>query len=263
MRQGHDVELDEVLAGEMDRRGRPLATLGGWCEILVSLGGDGTALRGARALARRRGVLLPINLGGLGFLTIADEPELDRAVRAALAAEWPVTRRRLVEAVVTRRGKVLHRALAVNDAVIKAAGGYAAVHFRLHALGSDLGRVVADGVIAASAAGSTAYSLSAGGPVVSHDIEALIVTPVCPHTLGSRSLVLSGRDALTVRVLGSFDRPVLFLDGQDPFELAPGDAIRMALARATVHLFENPDKPLARALQSKLGWQGSERRSFS
>jgi NAD+ kinase len=263
MRHGHDVELEQLLAREMQRPGRPLGALARWSEVLVTLGGDGTALKGARALAGRRGTLLPVNLGGLGFLTSAEEPELERAVRAALAGEWPAARRRLLQATVRRRGKPIHRGLAMNDAVIKASGGYAALHLRVHALGSDLGHLVADGLIAASAAGSTAYSLSAGGPVLAPDLEALVVTPVCPHTLGSRSLVLPPGAALGVRVLGSFDVPSLLLDGQDRVDLEADDGLEVALGRAAARVFLNPDRPLARALQKKLGWQGSPWRSMS
>jgi len=168
-----------------------------------------------------------------------------------------------VQATLTRSGKRIHRGLAMNDAVIKGAGGYAALHLRMTALGSDLGHLVADGIIAASAAGSTAYSLSAGGPVLSHRLEALVVTPVCPHTLGSRSLVLARDDALDLEVLGTFDKAMLLLDGQDAVDLESGDHVAIALASKTVQVFENPQRPLARALQTKLGWQGSERRSMT
>lgn len=262
-RRGASVRLDPRLAAESGRPAYTLAALGRWCELLIALGGDGTALHGARALARRKGALLAVNLGGLGFLAVAEENELETATRAALAGQWPVVRRRLLQANVTRAGRVVHRGLAVNDVVLKAAGGYSAVHLRLEALGTDLGHLVADGVIAASAAGSTAYSLSAGGPVVSHALDVLVVTPVCPHTLGSRSLVLGARDALRIKVMGSFDRPALFYDGQDQVPLDPADQIEVTLSSAAVRVLENPARPLGRALRSKLGWQGSERRSFS
>jgi len=262
-KQQCEVRLDEHLAHEMGEGGVALAALARWCDVMVSLGGDGTALKAARALARRKGVVLPINLGGLGFLTAAEEPELDAATHAAVTGAWPTVRRRLIDAHVRRRGKTAHRALAMNDAVIKTTGGYSALHLRMTALGSDLGHLVADGVIAASAAGSTAYSLSAGGPLLAPDVEALVVTPVCPHTLASRSLVLSSRQSVVLRVLGSFDQTMLLLDGQDRVDLAVGDEVEVTLARATVRLFENPARPFARALQAKLGWQGSEKRSLS
>src|SRR5207245_992368 len=114
---------------------------------------------------------------------------------------------------VHRGGRRIRRGIAMNDAVVKGAGGYAAIHLRIAALGQDLGHLVADGLIAASAAGSTAYSLSAGGPLLAPDLEALIVTPVCPHSLGSRSLVLGGEAELSIKLIGSFDRIHLLLDG--------------------------------------------------
>jgi NAD+ kinase len=262
-RRGCEVQIDERLHIS-GRSAQTLPRLARWCEILVSLGGDGTALRAASALARRPGALLAVNLGGLGFLTVADEAELDHAMDAAIRGRWPVIERRLIEASVTRRGRRVQTALAVNDAVLKAVGGYAAVHLRLNALDTDLGHLVADGLIAASAAGSTAYSLSAGGPILSHGVEALVVTAVCPHALASRSLVLASGDVLAARVLGSFDQVVLFVDGQESAQLAPDDTVRITLSRATVRLFQNPEKPLGRALRSKLGWLGIgiERRSF-
>jgi NAD+ kinase len=261
--KGYEVRLDERLVGSTKRTGHSLATLGKWCDLLVSLGGDGTALRAASALAGQSGALLAVNLGGLGFLTVAEEVELDDAVHAALEGTWPVVARRLIEAAVVRRGRRIHHGLAVNDAVLKAAGGYAAVHLRMNALGTDLGHLVADGLIAASAAGSTAYSLSAGGPILSHALEAIVVTAVCPHTLAGRSIVLASDDVLAARVLGSFDQVMLFLDGQEAFTLAPDDTVRIVLSKESVRMFQNPVKPLGRALRVKLGWLGAERRSLS
>ena len=261
-RQGREVRVDELLAAEMDLPGWPLEQLAQWCQMLITLGGDGTVLAGARALANRRGVLLPVNLGGLGFLAAAEANELDDAVRETLAGRWPVTGRRLVGVAVTRDGKRVREGLAMNDAVIKGAGGYAAIHLRLAAFGEDLGHVVADGLITATAAGSTAYSLSAGGPLLAPDLEAVVVTPVCPHSLGSRSLVLASDAELSVTVIGSFDRVLLLLDGQDSFTLERRDEVRIHLAHASVHVVRNPNRPFVTALKTKLGWQGSLKRSM-
>jgi NAD+ kinase len=229
---------------------------------MVSLGGDGTALRAARAMAGRTGALLGVNLGGLGFLTVAEEHELDHALSETLAGRWPVARRRLVGAVVRRRGRVVARGRAMNDVVIKSAGGYSALHLRMSMLGSDLGHLVADGVICASASGSTAYSLSAGGPVLAPGVEAFVVTPACAHTLGSRPLVLPPEETVELRVLGGFDRVIVLFDGQESAPLESGDHITVGLARAAVRVVQNPERPFARKLQAKLGWQGSERRSL-
>jgi NAD+ kinase len=261
-RQGRTVRLDARLGAQTGRDGVPLPALARWCQVLVTLGGDGTAITGARALAGARGVLLPVNLGGLGFLTVAESRELDLAVRKTLGGAWPIVRRRMLSALVRRRGRTLRRAVAMNDAVVKGAGGYAAIHVRMAAMGHDLGHLVADGLIAATAAGSTAYSLSAGGPVLAPDVEAMVVTPVCAHSLGSRSLVLAPGTELVMKVMGSFDRVFLLLDGQESVDLAAGDEVAVRLDRVAVKIVQNPDRPFARSLQAKLGWQGSAKRSM-
>jgi NAD+ kinase len=135
------------------------------------------------------------------------------------------------------------------------------VHLRVAALGHDLGHLVADGLIAASSSGSTAYSLSAGGPLVAPNVEALVVTPAAPHTVGSRSLVLGPDSRVSVRVLSS-GPALLVLDGQSPIELGHDDEVELHLSRRSVRVHENPARPFLRALQAKLGWQGSQKRSL-
>ena len=261
-RRGCDVRLEQALAAAMGRDGEPLPRNAAWCQLLISLGGDGSVLTGGRALAGRRGALLGVNFGGLGFLAAAEQGDLLPAVDAALAGAWPISPRRLLRARVLRRGRVVARSFAMNDAVVKGAGGYAAIHLQMRALGQDLGHLVADGLITATAAGSTAYSLSAGGPVLSPEVEAIVVTPVCAHSLGSRSLVLSPDDEIALRLIGSLDQTVLMVDGQEHVPLEPDDEIRIRLDRATVRVVCNPARPFANSLRVKLGWQGSTRRSM-
>jgi NAD+ kinase len=257
------VKLERELASACDLAGEPVADLGRWCQAMVSLGGDGTVLIAARALAGHKGVLLPVNMGGLGFLASAEERELDGAVAAAFGGRWPVATRTGVETRIRRArgGRSQVHGFALNDAVVRSAKSYAAVHLRVTALGHDLGHLVADGLIAASSSGSTAYALSAGGPIVAPNLHALVVTPACAHSLASRSLVLAPGSVVTARVI-SRAPALLVLDGQEALELAPRDEVEIQLARSLVRLFENPGRPFLRALQSKLGWQGSERRSL-
>lgn len=262
-RKGAVVRLERGLAGTLGETGESLAVLSRWCQVLISLGGDGTVLMAGRALAGRQGVLLAVNMGGLGFLAAAEARELDAAVAAALSGRWRVATRTGVETRVKRArgGRARHVGFALNDAVIRSATSYAAMHMRVAALGHDLGHLVADGLIAASSSGSTAYSLSAGGPMVAPDLDALVVTPACAHALGSRSLVLAPGSSVSVRIL-SPGRGLLVMDGQETEDLGKDDEIELQLAKPRVRVFENPERPFLRALQAKLGWQGSERRSL-
>jgi NAD+ kinase len=260
LRRGCDVRVHEGLSVALGQEGHALGDLARWCEYMVTLGGDGTALSGARALTGRSGVLIPVNYGGLGFLTVAEEKDLVPALRESLSGSWPVERRRVVGAIVRRSGRALHRSHALNDVVIK--GGYGAIHLRLKAMGTDLGHLVADGLIAASASGSTAYSLSAGGPLVAPDVEALIVTPACAHSIASRSLVLPPAATVTARLIHSIDRTLVLFDGQESVSLRRGDEVELKLERRRLQVVRNPDMPFTVSLQKKLGWQGSTKRSM-
>lgn len=262
-RKGAVVRLERELAGTLGTTGESLPVLARWCQILISLGGDGTVLTAGRALAGQKGVLLAVNMGGLGFLAAAEGRELDQAVTAVLKGDWPVASRTGVETRVKRArgGPAKHAGFALNDAVIRSATSYSAMHMRVAALGHDLGHLVADGLIAASSSGSTAYSLSAGGPLVAPDLDSLVVTPACAHALGSRSLVLSPTSTVSVRII-SPGPALLVMDGQEAEQLGKDDEVELQLAPTRVRVFENPERPFLRALQAKLGWQGSERRSL-
>lgn len=262
-KKGAHVRLERELAGRVGETGESLAVLARWCQVMISLGGDGTVLIAGRALAGQKGVLLAVNMGGLGFLAAAEGRELNAAVDAALAGRWPVATRTGVETRIKRArgGKVQRAGFALNDAVLRSAKSYSAMHMRVAALGHDLGHLVADGLIAASSSGSTAYSLSAGGPLVAPDLDSLVVTPACAHALGSRSLVLAPGSTVTVRVL-SPGPALLVMDGQETYDLAKDDEVELRLARDRVHIFENPERPFLHTLQAKLGWQGTERRSL-
>ncbi len=258
-----DARVEAGLADAVGLAGEALPKLARWCQLMISLGGDGTVLVAGRSLAGRSAALLPINFGGLGFLAAAEASETDAALAAVLAGRWPVTARAGVEARVRRAGGTRWgaRSFALNDVVVRSGMNLSAVHLQVAALGRDLGHLVADGLIAASASGSTAYALSAGGPILAPDVHAMVVTPACAHTLGSRALVLGPGATLGARLL-SPGPAVVMLDGQSPITLQCGDEVEMRLARWVVRVHENPDRPFLHKLQDKLGWQGSERRSM-
>jgi NAD+ kinase len=227
-------------------------------DLVISLGGDGTMLSAARAVAGSPVPLLPVNLGGLGFLASAERRDLLPAVRAALDGEWVVETRRLVEAVLLPRGGGRRRAgIAVNEATLRHGTSYRALRADLDLDGEPLGTLLADGLVVATATGSTAYSLSAGGPVLVDGLDVLLATPVCPHTLGSRPLVFAGTRTLTARVASRDEGIALSLDGQPGLTLGFGDAVAFAHARETVRFLRPSGTAPLHALGTKLGWQGS------
>ena len=234
------------------------------CDLLVTLGGDGTILAGARIVAGTDIPLLPINLGGLGFLASFEGKELDEAMTAALAGKLVSESRSLLSARLEpwKNGRARNLGIALNDVVIKPQSSYRALRFDVSAGETFLGHVVADGLVAASPSGSTAYSLSAGGPVLAPGLEAIVVTPVCPHTLGMRALVLP--PTLEVRVaIKSRDHAgaIVSLDGLEGIPIGPKDLVRIALARGAVRFLRRPGHTLPVVLPTKLGWSGSPRRS--
>jgi NAD+ kinase len=234
------------------------------CDLLVTLGGDGTILAGARIVAGTHVPVLPINLGGLGFLASFEGSERNDALRAALAGELAVESRSMLGAWLERngggRGKKL--GMALNDIVLKQPNPYRALRLDVHAGETHLGMIVADGLVVASPSGSTAYSLSAGGPVLATGVEAMVVTPVCPHTLGMRPLVLPASLALRVSVVARDGAgATVSLDGLPGVPIAPHEAVQIALVANAVRFLRRPGTALPVVLPHKLGWSGSPRRS--
>jgi NAD+ kinase len=227
-------------------------------DLVISLGGDGTVLTAARAVAGTPVPVLPVNLGGLGFLASAERRDLLPAVRDALDGKWVVEVRRLVRATLLPRGGGRRRAgIAVNEAALRHGTNYRALRADLDLDGEPLGTLLADGLVVATATGSTAYSLSAGGPVLLDGLDVLLATPVCPHTLGSRPLVFAGTRTLTARVASREEGISLSLDGQPGIPLSFGDAVAFDHARETVRWLRPAGNAPLHALGAKLGWQGS------
>ncbi len=232
-------------------------------DLLITLGGDGTILAGARVVAGTDIPILPVNLGGLGFLASFEGKELDAAVRAALAGTLAIERRALLEARLLPHGGARPRLLghALNDVVVKHSTPFRALRMEAWAGESYLGPIVADGLITSSPSGSTAYSLSAGGPVVAPGLDALVVTPICPHTLGMRALVLPARLDVRVRVTGRDHTDALVsLDGLEAIPVGPKDTVRVRLVPDAVRFMRRPGVTLPVTVPQKLGWVGSTRR---
>ena len=214
---------------------------------VVVLGGDGTMLS---AVHRYPGVpLLGLNLGSLGYLAAVEEPRFEDAVRALSRGEFVISRRTVLET----RGR-----RALNDVVVSHDAAGHALALELLVDGTRATGFSADGLIVSTPTGSTAYSLSAGGPVLLPDTRSFVVTPVCPHALSSRPLVVRDTVRLTVRTASS---AVVYVDGAKAFRLPSGKEVEIAKADVTVPLVELPGYDPCEVLSRKLGWSGSAKAS--
>jgi len=228
--------------------------------VLV-LGGDGSILRAAE-LARAAAVpLLGVNMGGLGFLTDVTEAEALPMLRSVLAGRCELDRRMTLSAALERSGRIVRRFRALNDVVISNGSLARIVEFSVSVSGQPLASYRADGMIVATPTGSTAYSLSAGGPVVEPTVQALLVSPISPHTLSNRPVVLRPEAVVRIAVAERERDAILTIDGQETMALAGRDVIVVARGRSSVSLVRSPDRTYYDVLRSKLGWgarQGGE-----
>jgi NAD+ kinase len=223
-------------------------------DLLVVLGGDGTLLAAARLLADREIPILAVNLGSLGFLTSVTLDELYPLLEGTLAGKHSISERMVLQAQLMRNGALVEGARALNDAVVNQAALARLMDFDVHVDGSHVGRYRADGIIVATPTGSTAYSLAAGGPIVFPDMQAFVITPICPHMLTNRPLVIPDTSRIEI-VPEQHGEPVhLTLDGQVGFQLQPRDRVAIERAKTRVQLVRAAGKSYFGVLRSKLGW---------
>jgi len=246
--------LDEAAAAAAGLEGMPRESLAGKTELLVVLGGDGTLLAAARVAAESNTLILPVNLGGLGFLTSVTLDELYVLLEQVLAGEQQTSERMMLLAEVVREGTVIERHRALNDAVLNKAALARMIDFDLHVNGSFVWSSRADGIIISTPTGSTAYSLAAGGPILDPLLDAFIVTPICPHTLTNRPLVLPDTVRIEVNFVSGEEPVYLTVDGQVGVEVKSRDIIRVTKAAKKLRLISAPHKSYFEVLRSKLRW---------
>lgn len=235
--------------GTPEQEIRELATL------VVVLGGDGTLISVARLFSGRQVPIVGVNLGSLGFLTEVTVDELYPVLEQCLSAEPRVTERMMLDVSVTRGDSEIARCQVLNDAVINK--GAIARIIDLEAKVNDrfLTTFKADGLIISTPTGSTGYSLSAGGPIVQPLMKCIVLTPICPHTLTNRPIVISYQSVVRIVVKSSFDEMVyLTLDGQVGVDLQEGDCIEVRRSESTTSLVTSSEKDYFAVLRTKLKW---------
>ena len=226
-------------------------------DALLTLGGDGTLLRGARLLRGRQAPILGINLGRLGFLTSARVDDLEPAFRRFVRGEYRAEARMALDArALDAAGRERDAWLALNDVVLHKGGFARVVRLRVAANGEPVAAYAADGVVVATPTGSTAYSLSAGGPVVVPTLDLILLTPVSPHTLAIRPLVLPATAEVTVQAEDGPEELLVTVDGQVGTTFASGETLSVRRAEAPVLIVRFPGSTFFSRMRRKLGWSG-------
>lgn len=208
----------------------PVGPAWGEAELLVVFGGDGTLIRAAQTVAPMGIPILGVNTGHLGFLTEIENGELFETLEQVFAGDIVLEERLMLQVRLERAGQAIMEATALNDAVVSKGPRARLVHLGVTVGATQVARYPADGMIVATPSGSTAYSLSAGGPIVGPTVDVLLVTPICPHTMTSRTIVVSGREQVTVTVLETPGEVGLSIDGSDPAALIVGDRVLVSKA---------------------------------
>ncbi|SJZ49588.1 NAD+ kinase [Trichlorobacter thiogenes] len=224
-------------------------------ELVVVLGGDGTLISVARLFSSRQVPIVGVNLGSLGFLTEITVEQLYPVLEQCLADSHRITERMMLDVSVTRGDQEISRCQVLNDAVINKGALARIIELEARVNDDFLTTFKADGLIISTPTGSTGYSLSAGGPIVQPLMKCVLITPICPHTLTNRPIVLSYQSIIRITVKSSFDEMVyLTLDGQVGVELQEGDCIQVSRADTTTALVTSPEKDYFAILRAKLKW---------
>ncbi|MFQ5848388.1 MAG: NAD(+)/NADH kinase [Candidatus Methylomirabilales bacterium] len=252
--EDREVVLDTDTAAVVGERGVFKADVPRLADLVVVLGGDGTLLAVARSVESEEVPILGVNLGGLGFLTEITLDELYSILGSVLAGQYRGSRRMLLQVTVKRQGGAIAEHIVLNDAVVTKGALARIVKLEVFIEQEYATAYRADGLIICTPTGSTAYGLSAGGPILFPSMHALILVPICPHTLTNRPLVLPEAVKVDVVLESQNEDVYLTLDGQVGFPLHYRDRIEVRRADREITLIVSPKKSYYEILRSKLKW---------
>ncbi len=247
-----DAEAADLVHGASGVEREELAAI---VDLIIVLGGDGTLLSVARSAAQGAVPMLGVNYGGLGFLTATTASELLEATGCVLDGDFTTSERHLLRAEITGPDRTVPFVRDVlNDAVINKTHLARIVELSATIDGELMSSFRADGLIVCTTTGSTAYSLAAGGPIVMPEVDAIVLTPICPHTLTNRPLVVPGSSCIEIRQESHDQEVILTLDGQEGVILEPGATVTIRRAAATLHLLHPLPRSYFDVLRTKLHW---------
>ena len=260
-REGYSVILEKNTANDVaDHKARVSSKdkLGELCDLVIVVGGDGSLLAAARALAKFSVPLLGINRGRLGFLTDITPDEIEQKVGEVLSGKYMAESRFLLDMSVTRSGKPIGKGSALNDVVIHPGEYIRMIEFDLYIDGQFVYTQRSDGLIVSTPTGSTAYALSGGGPIMHPKLDAIVVVPLNPHTLSSRPIVVEGSSEFKLIVgKDNSEHSYVTCDGHEQVITEPGDVIRIHKKPHRLTLIHPIDHNFYETCRSKLNWQNN------
>jgi NAD+ kinase len=224
-------------------------------DFLISLGGDGTILRLLHSHKEITAPILGVNLGSLGFMADVPTTEIYQSLQELVDGNYTIQSRVVVEGL-TAKGE---SSFAVNDIVVHRASNSSLVDLAIHVDGDYLNTFSADGIIISTPSGSTAYSLAAGGPIISPEIDALVITPISPHTISNRPIVLMPRKEIQIQYLSPYDPVEITFDGWDKYKMSEGEMLSISRSERVFRLVCLPQHSYFSTLRTKLGWTGKLR----
>jgi len=251
-----EVFLDKETAAILESHARavPRNEMAAQVELLIVLGGDGTLLATARALNRKTVPILAVNLGGLGFLTVISKEDIYATLEQVLEGKARIERRVQLEGELVRADEIISSFLALNDVVLNKGAIARIIDFDVLVDGGFMSTYKADGLIVSTPTGSTAYSLAAGGPIIAPSVSAILVTPICAHTLTNRPLVLPDTAQIEISVKSQREAAYLTVDGQVGLAAHSDDTVRLRKASSYVEIIQPISMNYFEILREKLKW---------
>ncbi len=250
-----DVLLDTTSAALLNEVGGiPKTQLAQKADVLLVLGGDGTILNAARLAAERSIPILGVNMGGLGFLTEVRLDDLYPSLERVFANDFTLDERLMLATHVHRHGETVARGIVLNDVVISKGTLARMIELHIAIDGQFVTNLRGDGLIIGTPTGSTAYSLSAGGPIMNPALQALILTPICPHTLTHRPLIVPGNVVIEVTLTSKDEGSMATLDGQVGVSITQGDTAVIQTSDYRTQLIRFPESHYYEVLREKLKW---------
>ncbi len=250
-----EVLLEDSLAEQVGQiNGYAAEEIPDLVDLIIVLGGDGTLISVARLVGHRDVPILGINLGRLGFLTEVTQSELPEMLDRLVSGEYETSERMMLDARIRRNGTVVGEYTVLNDVVINKGALARIIDMATSVDGRHLSTYKADGLIISTPTGSTGYNLAAGGPIIFPEINSLVISPICPHMLTNRPIVVWSKSLIRIEVMFEDDVVFFTADGQVGRKLLPGDVVEVSRSEARTHLVTSPSKDYFEILRTKLSW---------